>query len=58
MPRSLAFDAALSCGVFLCPGAARTDAAIRDLTAGAASDAAIRQLTGVYHILLREWSAT
>jgi PKHD-type hydroxylase len=34
------------------------DAAIRTLTAGGADAAAIKQLTGVYHNLLRGWSET
>ncbi|MGH8155347.1 MAG: Fe2+-dependent dioxygenase [Rhodanobacteraceae bacterium] len=34
------------------------DAAIRRLTAGGADATAIRELSGVYHNLLRQWSAT
>lgn len=36
----------------------RMDAAIRRLTAGGADSAAIRELSGVYHNLLRQWSET
>jgi PKHD-type hydroxylase len=34
------------------------DTAIRELTAGAADPVAVKQLTGVYHNLLRQWSET
>jgi PKHD-type hydroxylase len=34
------------------------DTAIRTLTASGAEDAAVKQLTGVYHNLLRQWSET
>lgn len=34
------------------------DTAIRQLTAGGADAGAVRQLTGVYHNLLRQWSDT
>ena len=34
------------------------DTAIRQLAAGSADASAIKQLTGVYHNLLRQWSET
>jgi PKHD-type hydroxylase len=34
------------------------DTAIRQLTADGAAAEAVRQLTGVYHNLLRQWSET